>query len=1078
MGKDKNRAGTSGKSKSKSRAPSTTSEERLYYGDGSYLWFDSEEERTRFLTFFSKRRWSIILTVVTKWSPNLRPEEDSPIVPVWITIPNLPIHLHDQQALFNITSLLGKPLKVDNATLNFSIPKAARVCLEVDVSIPLHSKIHVRHVEEDLFFQVIYEEPPAFCSICRKLGHDCKKKAPADPPEKAPVKKPEFSRKAMAEEMQETGWTLVQRGGKSSGIQSKKWVPKPNEQPKSPDVRNKGGDFNAISDLLHHKGSRLPDLEGVCDFSDCIKDCNLKEPTFTGPSFTWHGARSNGNVWKRLDRVFFNDVWDTKWPRTSLTHMAKNGSDHCPLLFTSQIGDTHTSKAFRFQNMWLLKEDFMDYCKKSWEEVPFHGGMKSLFTRLHHLKGKLSAWNKTSFGNVFDMLKEAEDEATRAEILFHTNPTTTNKILLNQKQAVLADVSNREYHFWKQKCSLKWFKEGDANTKFFHGLVKEKRRTQRINVLMNENGEAIQDTCSLEDMVVHHFSTLFNGTEQAATPEMYNDFMASIPHLINNEQNTKLMALPSEQELKDILWGMDANSCAGPDGFNVTFFKGCWDIVKRDVTSACQEVFLGIPMTTAAASSNICLLPKVANANKLNDFRPICLSTVASKLATRCIAKRLCRILPEIISEEQAAYVPGREMLDQILITKELVHNINRKAKGGNLIIKLDLAKAFDKVKWSYLLDILQRFGFCSQFINMIENLLVSSKYSILLNGKPCGFFGQSRGIKQGDPLSPLLFIIGNEGFSRNLNNLFLKSIVDRFNCGRHSIPITHLSYAYDMIIFSSGDFRSISNLMKFLNTYQLVSGQTINYHKSSFMVGKKVNTLQITKLEKIMNMSHRKFPFIYLGTPIDLGITRAEVPMKKVGDKLIPKTEDEFDAEDIKKVENYAKAINKLYCAVNPDDYRKISCCTTAKEMWDKLEVTYEGTDQVREAKIDFLTQEYEMFRMKEHEKIDDMFDRFSKIVNDLHALKKTYTDKDLVQKILRSLTSKWRSKADAIYESIGTSNVTIDGLRVAVFPWMGEPYHRWEGCLHFFLPFQYLSSHRWENLTIAGKPVAVQKS
>ncbi|VFQ69256.1 unnamed protein product [Cuscuta campestris] len=152
---------------------------------------------------------------------------------------------------------------------------------------------------------------------------------------------------------------------------------------------------------------------------------------------------------------------------------------------------------------------------------------------------------------------------------------------------------------------------------------------------------------------------------------------------------------------------------------------------------------------------------------------------------------------------------------------------------------------------------------------------------------------------------------------------------------------------------------------------------------------------------------------------------------MKKVDDKLIPKTEDEFDAEDIKKIENYAKAINMLYCAVNPDDYRKISCCTTAKEMWDKLEVTYEGTDQVREAKIDFLTQEYEMFRMKEGEKINDMFDRFSKIINDLHALKKTYANKDLVRKILRSLTPEWRSKADAIYESIGVSNVTIDGLR-----------------------------------------------
>ncbi|VFQ78686.1 unnamed protein product [Cuscuta campestris] len=172
------------------------------------------------------------------------------------------------------------------------------------------------------------------------------------------------------------------------------------------------------------------------------------------------------------------------------------------------------------------------------------------------------------------------------------------------------------------------------------------------------------------------------------------------------------------------------------------------------------------------------------------------------------------------------------------------------------------------------------------------------------------------------------------------------------------------------------------------------------------------------------------------------------DVPMKKVGETNVPKTENEYDAQDIKKVENNAKAINIIYCAVNPDDYRKISYCTTAKEMWDKLEFTYEGTDQVREAKIDFLTHEYELFRMKENEKIDEMFERFSKIVNDLHALKKTYTDKELVRKILRSLTPEWRSKADAIQESIGITNVTIDGLRgnlktyesTILFPSLGE--------------------------------------
>ncbi|VFQ80061.1 unnamed protein product [Cuscuta campestris] len=110
--------------------------------------------------------------VVTKWSPNLRPNEDSPIVPVWVIIPNLPIHLDDQKALLCITSKLGKPLKVDNATLNFSRPKAARVCIEIDVSKNLHQKIHVKHIDDDLFLQVLYEDPPSFCDSCHRLGHN------------------------------------------------------------------------------------------------------------------------------------------------------------------------------------------------------------------------------------------------------------------------------------------------------------------------------------------------------------------------------------------------------------------------------------------------------------------------------------------------------------------------------------------------------------------------------------------------------------------------------------------------------------------------------------------------------------------------------------------------------------------------------------------------------------------------------------------------------------------------------------------------------------------------------------------
>ncbi|VFR01408.1 unnamed protein product [Cuscuta campestris] len=154
-------------------------------------------------------------------------------------------------------------------------------------------------------------------------------------------------------------------------------------------------------------------------------------------------------------------------------------------------------------------------------------------------------------------------------------------------------------------------------------------------------------------------------------------------------------------------------------------------------------------------------------------------------------------------------------------------------------------------------------------------------------------------------------------------------------------------------------------------------------------------------------------------------------LPMKKIGDTLIPKNEDEYDETDFKKAQLNATAINFLYCAVNANDYQKISRCQTANQMWNKLRITYEGTPQVRESEIDLLTHEYELFAIKENELVEDMFERFSNIVNDLDMLGKTFTDKELVRKILRSLTKEWESKVNSIYEGQDYNVITYDGLR-----------------------------------------------
>jgi len=168
-------------------------------------------------------------------------------------------------------------------------------------------------------------------------------------------------------------------------------------------------------------------------------------------------------------------------------------------------------------------------------------------------------------------------------------------------------------------------------------------------------------------------------------------------------------------------------------------------------------------------STFLALIPKGDESNTPDKYRPIALCNVIYKLISKVFASRLKPLLPLLISPEQTGYVEGRQIMDGIILSNEVIHSL-KLLKNLGMILKLDLSKAFDKLSWNYIHQMLLAFDFNPTWTRWIMNPISSPNFSILLNGSPSKPFHPSCGIRQGDPLSHFLFVLMAEGLSRLLH--------------------------------------------------------------------------------------------------------------------------------------------------------------------------------------------------------------------------------------------------------------------------------------------------------------------
>ncbi|XP_074559236.1 uncharacterized protein LOC141815220 [Curcuma longa] len=626
-----------------------------------------------------------------------------------------------------------------------------------------------------------------------------------------------------------------------------------------------GGDFNVITGPTEHSLGKVAKPGATRDFNNFIMLAGLLDAGFVGDPYTW----TNNRVWKRLDRVLLSPSWSGKNFGVKITHVSRAMSDHCPLLLSFPAFGLPKS-SFRFQNMWIRHAGFLLTVRLNWA-LPCSGtGMQKLQIKLRRLKEHLKWWNAGVFGNIHEKVQVAESNFALAEKNFDANPSLENKVEMAKTQAVLQKVLYMEEDFWKQRAAVRWMGEGDRNTKLFHQLAQKRRLNGRIFRIW-EDGSCIDDP----ELIQASGAAFFEKLLAEGVPELNPASMENIPQLISSGDNLALLATPTIEEVKEVVWGMCKESAAGPDGFSVAFYVSCWEIIKSDVYEAVLDFFRGNSLPRGMAATTIVLIPKIDGAQRWQDFRPISLCNVSNKIISKLLANRLGKVLEKIISPMQSGFVAGRVISDNILMAQELHHKLNFHVRGGNLILKLDMAKAYDRVQWDFLFQVMRAFGFSDLVIDILRRCIADCWFSVRINGQLSGFFHSKRGIRQGDPISPLLFIIAAEFFSRGLDKLFARFPQMYYATGC-DFRISHLAYADDVMVFLNGSINNVKRIMGFLNAYMLCSGQLINFSKSSFFPAKRISNARKMQISSVSGFSEGRGSLLYLGVPIISGNKKA----------------------------------------------------------------------------------------------------------------------------------------------------------------------------------------------------------
>ncbi|KAL3684303.1 hypothetical protein R1sor_002325 [Riccia sorocarpa] len=386
----------------------------------------------------------------------------------------------------------------------------------------------------------------------------------------------------------------------------------------------------------------------------------------------------------------------------------------------------------------------------------------------------------------------------------------------------------------QQKVDAKWVENGDIPSKVFFGMFKARQKMLEVNCLLNEEGEEVTEQSGMEKLAERHFQKLL--AEDRPDEDRIGDIGRILQRThtgISNEDKEALDAPITKEELFTATTRMKNGKSPGPDGTPVEFFAALWEtagsLVAQVVARGADKGFFPDWFNRG----DIVLLPKEGDARLLSNKRPITLLNTLYKMYTKVLQTRIVPVLQKIIHWNQSAFLPGRNIHTSVLICNEAIHTA--KETGADFIVlQLDFKKAFDSVNWRFLEETLKVFNFGDRFQGYIKAILHNAASSVIVNGKRSMPVRITRSVRQGCPLSPLLFILATQTLTTTMEHEVNSGRIQGVFLQRANVHYSLGLYADDSHVIFRAHEEGARCMKNLLDSFGNASGLQIQWNKSA----------------------------------------------------------------------------------------------------------------------------------------------------------------------------------------------------------------------------------------------------